>query len=644
MKIKAVRIQNLRSFKDETIDFGAYTCLVGPNGAGKSNVFCALNIFFGEDGHSQTDLRALEEEDFHNRDTSKPIRVTITFTDLNATAKEDLKAYVRHDQLVVTAVAEWNPEKGAAPVKQVGERLVMKAFAKYFEAEKAKASVPDLKTIFTELRTDHPGVAAAAAKDPMRAALQAFEEAHPELCELVESQDQFYGVSKGDYLLNRHLQWVFVPAVKDAADEHKEVKDSALGQLLARTVRTTVSFKEKLASIREEANKQYQAVLAENQTALDDLSSRLSEGLAEWSTPDAGMALVWHGDKDKSVQVAEPYAEIVATDGVFKGALTRFGHGLQRSYLLALLQLIAAGGSDGQPSTLILACEEPELFQHPPQARHLSEVLIDLSEQGNQIAVCTHSPLFVRGNAFEHVRLVRRDPATKSSFVTRSTATEIEGTLTALRGKPTPERESAIAKLDQELNPELNELFFAPYIVLVEGMEDVAFIKAHLIKHELMDQFRALGCHIIPAHKKSKIQRPIAILKKMSIPFYCIFDADGACEAKHRPTHEGENKVLLSLLGKEGVGPFPSDHYWGTGVTVWKSCITDTIRDEFGDAAWDKAMDKVRSENGFPAGIEKSAHFIPDFLEEAWAEGLSSPSMEKLVKAIIEDAKTKMGR
>ena len=46
MKILTVRIENFRSFKDETIEFGDYNCLVGPNGAGKSNVLNALNVFF----------------------------------------------------------------------------------------------------------------------------------------------------------------------------------------------------------------------------------------------------------------------------------------------------------------------------------------------------------------------------------------------------------------------------------------------------------------------------------------------------------------------------------------------------------------------------------------------------------------------
>ncbi|WP_443197812.1 AAA family ATPase, partial [Pseudoalteromonas sp. GABNS16H] len=36
MNISSIRIENFRAFKDETVEFGNYSCFVGPNGAGKS--------------------------------------------------------------------------------------------------------------------------------------------------------------------------------------------------------------------------------------------------------------------------------------------------------------------------------------------------------------------------------------------------------------------------------------------------------------------------------------------------------------------------------------------------------------------------------------------------------------------------------
>jgi len=72
MKIKSLGIENLRSFKDETIELNDYTCLVGPNGSGKSTVLCALNIFFRESEDYSIDLNCLCEEDFHCKVTEDP--------------------------------------------------------------------------------------------------------------------------------------------------------------------------------------------------------------------------------------------------------------------------------------------------------------------------------------------------------------------------------------------------------------------------------------------------------------------------------------------------------------------------------------------------------------------------------------------
>ena len=132
MRIASVRIENLRSFKDETIPFNNYACLVGPNGAGKSTVLTALNVFFRESDGLPTDLSKLDQEDFHCKDTDNPIKITVTFAGLSKEAKEDFSDYVRQDQLVVSAEATFDKATGKADVKQYGQRLGMPAFAPFF--------------------------------------------------------------------------------------------------------------------------------------------------------------------------------------------------------------------------------------------------------------------------------------------------------------------------------------------------------------------------------------------------------------------------------------------------------------------------------------------------------------------------------
>src|SRR5216683_773991 len=152
MKIMSVRIKNLRSFKDVTIPFNNYTCLVGPNGSGKSTVLCALNILFRESEHSATDLTQLCNEDFHRKETSDPVEIIVTFTDLSENAQKDFADYYRQGQLVVSAVATFDKTTGKADVKQFGQRLGMAAFKDFFKAEGDGAKVADLKDLYTKVR------------------------------------------------------------------------------------------------------------------------------------------------------------------------------------------------------------------------------------------------------------------------------------------------------------------------------------------------------------------------------------------------------------------------------------------------------------------------------------------------------------
>lgn len=114
MKILKLRIENFRSYREETILFENFNCFIGANSSGKST---ALNLFFRENKNTQTDLIKLTEDDFHHKNTKNPIRITVTFNELTDEAKSDLAAYVRQDELTITAEATFNKNTGFATVK-----------------------------------------------------------------------------------------------------------------------------------------------------------------------------------------------------------------------------------------------------------------------------------------------------------------------------------------------------------------------------------------------------------------------------------------------------------------------------------------------------------------------------------------------
>src|SRR5207302_7518132 len=137
------------------------------------------------------------------------------------------------------------------------------------------------------------------------------------------TDDEFYGVSKASHKLSPLIQWVFVPAVKDASSEQEEGKNTALGLLVERAVRTKVQFAEKIKQLREKTSSEYDAILAENQSALNDLSLALKARLEKWAHPEVELDVRWNKDPEKSVRVEEPFAKLFAGECGFVGEIGR---------------------------------------------------------------------------------------------------------------------------------------------------------------------------------------------------------------------------------------------------------------------------------------------------------------------------------
>lgn len=641
MKISSVSIKNFRSFDDCTVFFSDYTALVGPNGAGKSTVLCALNIFFREIEGSTTNVSELDIEDYHQRNTGAPIEITVTFDDLSPEAQKDFSDYVRHGELVITAKAEFDKNTGVGTVKQFGQRRAMARFRRFFELYNGGKSAADLKAEFAEIKSEFPDLAEASTKDAMKESLRNYEEGHPDKCDLIPSEDQFYGFSKGTNRLARYVQWIYVPAVKDATKENIEAKNTALGKILARTVRSKVQFDEQIKQIKDETLQKYRDLLSSQQSTLDEISNSLTARLNQWAHPEASARLAWTEDPKKSVQVDEPVARLLAGEGTFEGDLARFGHGLQRSYLLALLQELASSDDSGAP-TLVLGCEEPELYQHPPQARHLANVFEKLSAGNAQILVSTHSPYFVSGRHFESLRLVRRDLKAKASGISSVDFDALADRISTVTGEKPLKPAAQQARLQQALQPHLNEMFFASKLVFVEGLEDVAYITAHLVLSGRWDEFRRHGAHIIPTNGKSYLIEPVIVAEMLSIPAYVVFDADGGISnPSNRPKHEKDNKALLSLLGGDSKTPFPTSTVWNDNFVVWVNNLGDTLKSEIGQSDWDKTFGKATKELGDPEGsFAKNPLHIGHHLDLLHAKNKLPPSLEKLSSEIIRFVST----
>lgn len=643
MKIDSVRIQNFRCFADETIWLDDYTCLVGPNGAGKSSVLGALNVVF-RNTDSPFDVLYLTEEDFHHRNTADPVKITVTFTDLSDQAKEDLKAYVRHDILVLSSVADWNQDGGRAEVRQVGSRLVMEPFASFFEALERGAKVGDLKAIYSTIQGVLEELPAAKTKDAMRVALREFEERHEDLCELIESGDEFYGWSRGSNLLERHFQWVYVPAIKNPAEEQDETKNSALGKLLQRTIRSRVDFSESLAALRSETAEKYCDLLAAENSVLDEVGEALTKRLREWTHPATQVKLLWNYNDQRSVRVEEPMARVKVGEESFLGDLIRLGHGVQRAFLVALLQEMIETEDESAP-TLMLAIEEPELYQHPPQTRHFAAVLEEHAREGAQILLTTHSPYFVSGRGFESVRMTRKHHKADESRVTQLTHTQLSDIIADALGADPISPSSTMAAIEQILQPSQSELFFSHVPVFVEGLEDVAFVSTQLRLLDRWGEFRRYGCHFVTCSGKNAMSRPVAIAKGLLLPFFCIFDGDSnkCIDENKRAENERDNGCLLHLCDHD-TASIPASTEWGLNSVMWQDNIGTAVIGDIGEAQWNIAEANARDKHGLVDGVKrKNALLIAATLELLHEDKTSSAILTELCNRLLDYASSMRG-
>ena len=651
MRIESISIKNFRSYKNCKVNLDAYTSLIGPNGSGKSTILEALNIFFCYAGGSTADVNFLEIEDFHRRCIKQPVEITVTFHKLSLTAQKAFSESVHNNKLIIKAIANFDPMENRARVRRYVQEHVKRDFKTFFEASNQESET-DLRDRYRKIQDDIPSLRDASTTGDMQDALSKYIKSHPYRRYLVPIEDLLPIENRPDELredtnlLEPYVQWIYVPAAKDITKEAVEGKGTILREILAYAVRTRHHFNDGIKEIKETALKQYRELLTQNQSQLKRISESLDDGLARWAHPGANARLAWIDDDEKSVRIDDPIARMFTREGGFEGEITRFGHGLQRSYFLALIEILAseyadeemtardnkreeelmnmhmekeriaeetgkdpkemrASEKDPTAPTLILGCEEPEIYQHPPQARHLADVLEKLSENNVQILISTHSPYFVSESRFERLRMVRRDDKTRQSKVSSASFNKVSKRILKITGKkltpPTPQR----ARLHHILQPNLSEMFFANKIVFVEGLEDVAYITTSLIMLDKWNCFRRHGAHIVSASGKSSLIRPLVVAETLGIPTFAVFDADATKEedankAEKDKDHGKKNKELLTLLGDKPKIPFPAETACGDRFVQWPNNLGVTLEFDVGEEIWEDAGHQANERLGYP--------------------------------------------
>ncbi len=635
MIIESVRVRNFRCIRDETLPCEELTVLVGPNGSGKSSFLQALYLFY-------TPVAKYTEDDFFGRDTSQDIVITITFIDLTEDERELFRRYLESGKLTVEKEINWPQAKGNQ--KYYGTSLKNSEFDPF---RSAKGAI-QLRQEYNKLRengySDWPNY---KNKDDAEKVLQEWEESHPDQCSRQRDEGQFFGFKEvGECHLERYTRFILVPAVRDASDEAADRTGTLLTEIMDLVVRSALAQREEIKEFQEGAQKRYEDIMdPANLAELKRVEQDLSDTLKTY-VPDAGVQLKWL--TQNVIEIPMPKADIKLIEDGYPSAVECTGHGLQRVFILTMLQHLATlqlpiqEGSESSLSisSLIIGIEEPELYQHPNRQRNLSKILLDLASKDIkgvveriQIIYTTHSPLFVDIDRFEKVRVLRKmskgsdkPKDTELTFTNLSQIAKIiekadekpEGTYSAITLK---------SRLLTLMTPWMNEGFFADLAVLVEGEQDRAAILG--VASALGSDLESTGISVIPCMGKNNLDKPTAIFRELHIPVYVIWDSDCG-----KPGAQSEdNHRLLRLFGEK-------TEDWPEKVTEQFACFKKTLKETLCTEIGEKLFDDILKEECDRLCLDRSKDayknpkVIQNIIYEARKKTKSSETLEKIISKI----------
>jgi putative ATP-dependent endonuclease of OLD family len=537
VQLSSVNVRGFRCLDDLSLAISPHTLLIGENGAGKSTVLHALRWFFegGQVGpadlHEAVDGSAAVDE----------ISVEVEFSNLDERDRLILGKYGRGP--VARFRRSWRPDTGESVI---GHSRQGPGFAVVRNAGKVAA----MKPAYVALQTAVAGLPDATLKAAMLDALDAWEADPGNAAELEPIDDAdasplFGAVGTGG--LRRLVNFILVPAALDlGAEVAGQRKDTVLMSIVGTLAGDAAS---RARDTWLEANA---AIVASFASAIQDaVSVQVTDAGASVSTflaelvPGAGVNFS-ASSPEFDVRSAPTLAANFELRGR-RGPIEGEGHGVQRAFVMAALQALAAMGADpAERPRLVLALEEPEIYQHPTRARHFGVVLDSLSTSGRAtVLAATHSPYLVRPEQFTSLRRIRN----RDGIVTVS-ATTVDDVANEHDLSP----EAVERYVQKEVPTDFSECFFADRVVLVEGATDVAVLGA--LAPRLSTSFESNGIRLQECGGSGDLRKAAALLHELDIDVYVVADGDALGHLRKaadkqdqtRASHEAATERLLTWV------------------------------------------------------------------------------------------------
>lgn len=563
MKLQHIKVNNFRAVRSAEHDLGNQTTYIGYNGSGKSSILLAINwLICGG---------PLTEKDFYrDPSTNTPadsVSVEGVFTDLTEEDRAEFGKYARSGELKVKRTATVDggdklygnatyherinqaiEENTFAVAKGTIEKVLQEEGIEFPEGWK-NLKKQDLLTLISEWESD-----------PHNSHFLSDAE--------LEDTNKFFGFA-GTSLLQSQSGFVFVPAAPDLSMQFSsEVRDSAISTLLGSLVKDTVNRSVETWKLdNSEVLEALDAAISD--TSKEDLEScekSVNGQLVEYLP---GIQFNLNMRTDGWVPKISPYVEASITQNGQSFSLESQGHGIQRASLIALLQAVAdsrsASSDAGANSSLIVVIEEPEVYQHPVQARQLAAKLSQAaSSQRMQLICATHSPFFVSPQHLEST--FRVYGSAEGSILKGGTSI----------GRFADELETGrAAKWFRKTIPE--GLFSRACLVLEGDTDQFIFENLELYGTTLTDE----GISVLNAEGANNLWTVVNLIESYGIPCYALRDGDSDRDKALRKKNGDQDKAQQTCdTWKSQVNNFVEtgisnahgsgfdDFAWGSGSRV----------------------------------------------------------------------------
>ena len=516
MQLSRLHVRNYRGLKDVSIPLSPFVCITGENNAGKSSALQCLSLFL-----SGSTLKAT---DFFKPGNSVSIELTlvnITENDLSLLATEHsdrIRALLKDNGLTLVRVYGTDGKSqlgyhGPVPKEQRYSEETIEALLKGKTGSVQKDAV---LAAFPELQGQ---ITAATGKGAIKEKISALGEALPAEQKEIRFIPLPTGMDKS--VLPMLPERIYIPAVKDLADDTKTAETSSFGKILAIVLRAIEPLLADEKDLFEKLSKKLTRVLSADGSVEDGRLEKIKdiekaiERYVQESFANVRLEIEIPPPELKSVLSS---ARILADDGV-RGPLELKGDGLRRavvfSVLRAYVELARAETSTNEAAErgYLLLFEEPELFLHPDAQKILFDALGVFSKK-HHVVVTTHSPLFLGPDTTAtFIRLSKISDATTPQPFTKASYVDL--------GDVSPRDEFQIICFENN-----SAAFFSKRVVLVEGDSD--FIVFPHVAQMLDAQWncRSKSVAFIRTGGKGSISRYRSFFDRFDVPVFVIADLD----------------------------------------------------------------------------------------------------------------------